>query len=76
MIATFNIDFASCEGNRTHENGFGSCDSNFVRKTIECIKHDDSQPRSQHCLSTALAQTVSFSTLIGCNLMTNLFEKF
>ena len=26
------------------------------------------QPRSQHCLSTAVAQAVSFSTLIGCNL--------
>ena len=26
------------------------------------------QPRSQHCLSTALAQAVGFSTLIGCNL--------
>ena len=27
-----------------------------------------SQPRSQHCLSTALAQAVSISTLIGCHL--------
>ena len=26
------------------------------------------QPRSQHCLSTALAQAVSFFTLIGFNL--------
>ena len=26
------------------------------------------QPRSQHCVSTALAQAASFSTLIGCNL--------
>ena len=34
-VATFNIDFASRDGNRTHQNAFGSCDSNFVRKTIE-----------------------------------------
>ena len=27
-----------------------------------------SQPRSQHCLSTALAQAASFSTLTCCNL--------
>ena len=26
------------------------------------------QPRSQHCLSKALVQSVSFWTLIGCNL--------
>ena len=34
-VATFNIDFASHDGNRTHQNSFWSCDSNFVRKTIE-----------------------------------------
>ena len=34
-VATFNIDFASRDGNRTHQNAFRSCDSNFVRKTIE-----------------------------------------
>ena len=36
------------------------------------------QPRSQNCLSTAPTQSVSFSTLIGCNLNeeSNLFEKF
>ena len=28
----------------------------------------ETQPRFQHCLSTALAQGVSFSTLIGRNL--------
>ena len=33
--ATLNIDFASGDGNRTHQNAFRSCDSNFVRKTIE-----------------------------------------
>ena len=30
-----NIYFASRDGNRTHQNTFRSCDSNFVRKTIE-----------------------------------------
>ena len=35
LVATFNIDFASRDGNRTHQNAFRSCDSNFVRKTIE-----------------------------------------
>ena len=34
-VATFNIDFASRDGNRTHQNAFRPCDSNFVRKTIE-----------------------------------------
>ena len=34
-VATFNIDFASHDGNRTHQNAFRSCDSNFIRKTIE-----------------------------------------
>ena len=44
-VATFNIDFASCDGNRTHQNAFRSCDSNFVRKTIEIewTKNFDSQ---------------------------------
>ena len=33
------------DGNRTHQNAFRSCDSNFVRKTIEMvwIKNFDSQ---------------------------------
>ena len=35
IIATVNIDFASRDGNRTHQNPFRPCDSNFVRKTIE-----------------------------------------
>ena len=30
--------------------------------------HEVVQSRSQHCLSTALAQAVGFSALIGCNL--------
>ena len=34
-VATFNIDFASRDGNRTHQNVSKSCDSNFVCKTIE-----------------------------------------
>ena len=34
-VATFNIDFASRDGNRTHQNAIRTCDSNFVRKTIE-----------------------------------------
>ena len=34
-VATFHIDFASRDGNRTHQNAFWSCDSNFVHKTIE-----------------------------------------
>ena len=40
-VATFNIDFASSDGNRTHHNAFGSCDGNFVREIIEIkwIKH-------------------------------------
>ena len=44
-VATFNIDFASRDGNRTHQNAFRSCDSNFVRKTteIERIKNFGSQ---------------------------------
>ena len=33
-VATSNIDFASRDGNRTHQNVFRSCDSNFVRKRI------------------------------------------
>ena len=43
--AVFNIDFASRDGNRTHQNAFRSCDSNFVRKTIEIerIKNFGSQ---------------------------------
>ena len=32
-VATFNIDFASRDGNRTQQNAFRSCDSNFERKT-------------------------------------------
>ena len=37
------IDFASRDGNQTHQNAFGSCDSNFVRRTIEIeqIKYFD-----------------------------------
>ena len=44
-VATFNIDFASSDGNRTHQNAFRSRDSNFVRKTIEIewTKNFDSQ---------------------------------
>ena len=44
-VATFNIDFASLDGNRTHQNAFSSCDSNFIRKTIETepTKNFDSQ---------------------------------
>ena len=44
-VATFNIEFESRDGNRTHQNAFRSCDSNFVRKTIEieCIRNFDSQ---------------------------------
>ena len=44
-VATFNIDFASRDGNRTHQKAFRSCDSNFVRKTIEIerIKNFGSQ---------------------------------
>ena len=34
-VATFNIDFASRDGSRTHQNAFRSCDRNFVSKTIE-----------------------------------------
>ena len=34
-VATFNTDFALRDGNRTHQNAFRSCDTNFVRKTIE-----------------------------------------
>ena len=39
-VTTLNIDFASPDGNRTHQNG-----SNFVRKTIEIgrTKNFDSQ---------------------------------
>ena len=35
MVDTFNIDFASHDSNRTQQNELRSCDSNFVRKTIE-----------------------------------------
>ena len=44
-VATFNIDFASRDGNRTHQIAFRSCDSNFVRKAIEIerTKNFDSQ---------------------------------
>ena len=44
-VATFNIDFASRDSNRTHQNAFMSCDSNFVCKTIEIeqIKNFGSQ---------------------------------
>ena len=28
----FNIDFASRDGNRTHQNAFRLCDSNFVQQ--------------------------------------------
>ena len=44
-VVTFNIDFASRDGNRTHQNAFRSCDSNFVYKTIEIerIKNFDNQ---------------------------------
>ena len=34
-LATFNIDFASCNVNPIHQNAFRSCDGFFVRKTIE-----------------------------------------
>ena len=34
-VATFNIDFASRDADRTHQNAFKSCDSNFVHKTVE-----------------------------------------
>ena len=44
-VATFNIDFASRDGNRAHQNTFRSYDGNFVRQTIEIerIKDSDSQ---------------------------------
>ena len=44
-VATFNIDSASRDGNRTHQNAFRSCDSDFVHQTIEFerIKNFDSQ---------------------------------
>ena len=44
-VATFNIDFASRDGNRTHQNALKSCDSNFIHKTIEIerTKNFDSQ---------------------------------
>ena len=44
-VATFNIDFASLDGNRTHQNAFRSCESSFVRKIIEIeqIKNFDNQ---------------------------------
>ena len=44
-VATFNIDFVSHDGNRTHQIAFRSCDSNFVHKTIEIerTKNFDSQ---------------------------------
>ena len=44
-VVTFNIDFASYDGNRTHQNAFRSCSGNFLRKTIETeqIKYDDNQ---------------------------------
>ena len=44
-LAIFNTDFASRDGNRTHQNVFRSCDGNFVHKTKEtdCKKHGDSQ---------------------------------
>ena len=38
--------------------------------------HNTQQPRSQHCLSTALAQAVRFSTLIGCHLDEKSVRKF
>ena len=34
-VVTFNIDITSRDGNLTHQIAFRSCDSNFVRKTIE-----------------------------------------
>ena len=34
-VATFSIDFASRDSNRTHQNAFRSCDSNFVSQTIK-----------------------------------------
>ena len=34
-VATFNIDFASRDGNRTHQIAFRPCDSNFIHKAIE-----------------------------------------
>ena len=44
-VATLNIDFVSRDCNRAHQNAFGSCDSNFVRQTIEIelTKNFDSQ---------------------------------
>ena len=45
QVTTQNIDFASHDGNRTHQNTFRSCDSNFSRETIEIeqIQQGDSQ---------------------------------
>ena len=42
-VATFNIDFASRDGNRAHQNAYRSCDNSFVHKTkeIELRKHGD-----------------------------------
>ena len=56
-VATFNIDVASRDGNRIHQNAFGPCD-NFVRKTIETerIKHGYSQiERTLLCSKMSLA---------------------
>ena len=49
-VARFNIDFASREGNRTHQNAFRSCDSNFVRKTIEIERVKDFDSQIKHRL--------------------------
>ena len=43
--ATLNIDFASRDGSKIHQNAFRPCDGNFVLITteIEPTKHGDSQ---------------------------------
>ena len=45
-VATFNIYFASRDGNRTHQNAFRSCDSNFVHKKIETERTKASTAKS------------------------------
>ena len=47
---------------------FGRAGIHGHRAYIRDKRNGFSQPRSQHCLSTVLAQGVSFSILIGCNL--------
>ena len=50
MVATFNIDFASRDCNRTHQITFRPCDSNFIRKAIETERTKNFQSQIERTL--------------------------